>query len=237
METRAFIYQDGYQGVLFRRNYISAVFVWMALGLGITGGVAAWLLSVPVIREVMMSNRELFVALFVVELFLVWGMTLWFEKLSLLRTVCVGLSYAVLNGITWAALFYLFTGESVAFAFYVSAATFALGSLYALLSSKDMIRAGNIWRLLPVGIAVVFLFNYSLGNGVLYWIMSFAGIIIFTCHTVSDIRQLKGMAERAAMDRQACFKSAAQGALMLYLDFMNLVLFFLRIVGGRRQDS
>lgn len=98
---RALICQSSYQDALFRRNYMSAVFAWMALGLGITGGVATWVLSVPVIREVMMSNRELFVALFVTELFLVWGMTLRVERMSPSGTVFTLLCYAVLNGITW----------------------------------------------------------------------------------------------------------------------------------------
>lgn len=127
METRAWTYQNSIQATLFRRNYMSAVFVWMALGLGLTGGVATCILSVPVIREVMQGNRELFVTLFFIESFLVWGTTLWIEKLSLFRSIVIGLGYAVLNGITWAALFFSFTGESVAPVFYVSAATFEIG--------------------------------------------------------------------------------------------------------------
>ncbi len=234
---RALIYQSSYQDALFRRNYMSAVFAWMALGLGITGGVATWVLSVPVIREVMMSNRELFVALFVTELFLVWGMTLRVERMSPSGTVFTLLCYAVLNGITWSALFFLFAGESVALVFYISALTFAAGGLYGFLTSKDMSRPGNIWGLLWVGMAMTLLCNFILSRGGFYWIISFAGILIFTCLTVSDVRQIKVMGDRAVLDGQPCFKSVVQGALILYLDFMNLILFFFRIWGGRRPGS
>lgn len=216
---------------------MSAVFAWMALGLGVTGGVATWILSVPVIRVLMMSNRELFIALFITELFLVWGMTLWIERISLSATVFILLSYAVLNGITWASLFFLFTGESVAWVFYISALTFATGGLYAFLIPKDMSRPGNLWGILLIGVAITLLCNSILGWGGLYWIISFAGILIFTCLTISDVGQIRVMGERAVLNGQPCFKSAVQGALILYLDFMNLVLFFLRILGRRKQGS
>lgn len=235
METRTLIYQSGYQGALLRRNYMSAVFGWMALGLAITGGIASWILSVPLILDVMLNNRELFIALFVIELFLVFGMTLWIKKMSVSGTVFTFLSYALLNGITWTALFFLFTGKSVAIMFYVCAVTFALTGLYGFLTSKDMARSGNVWRLILVGILVTLFLNYFMRNESLYWIVSFAGVLFFTCLTVSDTRLIRMMSERAAIDHQPCLKSGGQGALMLYLNFMNLILFFLRILGGRRQ--
>ncbi len=237
METRAWTYQNSIQATLFRRNYMSAVFVWMALGLGLTGGVATCILSVPVIREVMQGNRELFVTLFFIESFLVWGTTLWIEKLSLFRSIVIGLGYAVLNGITWAALFFSFTGESVAPVFYVSAATFVLMGIYGLLTSRDVTRTENIRRFILTGILMTFLFNLIVGSHSLCWVTSLAGIGIFTWLIASDVCHIGKMSGYTLPEQPLCFKSAIQGALPLYLGFMNLILFFLRILGIQRQTS
>lgn len=206
----------------------------MALGLGITGGVATWLLSVPALREMMAAYREAFIALFFLELLLVWWMAHGIERLSLSAAVGTLLGYAALNGVTWAALFSPLTGDTVAIAFYVSSAVFAGAAVYGILASKDMTRAGNIRGLLLLGIPAALSVNYLLGSGGLCWIVSLSGAVLFTCLTVSDLRHIRMMSERAAIDRLPCLKSAAQGALLLYLDFMNLFLLFLRIAGGRR---
>lgn len=237
METRTLTYHSTYQGALLRRNYMSAVFGWMALGLGITGGIAGWIDSAPMVKEVIWSNRELFISLFVIELFLVFGMNIGLGKMSVSGTVFTFLGYALLNGITWTALFYLFTRESVAGVFYVAAVTFALAGLYGFFSSRDMSRTGNVWGLALCGLLIAVVFNAFMRSDGLYWIISFTGVIVFTCLTVSDVRRIKTMSERAAIDHQSCLKSAVYGALTLYLDFMNLILFFLRIIGGRRQGS
>lgn len=232
METRAWTYQSGCQSAVFRRNYMSAVFVWMALGLGLTGGVATCILSVSVIRESMLSNRELFVALFVIESFLVWGTTLWIEKISLSRTVVIWLSYAVLNGITWAALFFSFTGESVALVFYVSAVTFLLTGIGGFLTSREATRTESLRGFILTGILITFLLNSLTGSDSLCWITSFAGVVVFSRLVASDACHIEMTPEQPR-----CFKNAVQGALPLYLGFMNIVLFFFGIVGTWRQNS
>lgn len=236
METRAWEYQNGCGKALFRRNYMSAVFVWMALGLGLTGGVANFMLSVPAIRDVMSGNRELFVALFIVESFWVWGTTLWIEKISLSCTVLIWLGYAVLNGITWAALFFAFTGESVAPVFYIFAVTFVLIGLYGLLTSRDVTRTQSIRGFIFTGVLLTFLFNSVMGSNSLCWITSFAGVVIFTWLVASDACHIRNTGGNM-LEQPHCFKTAVQGALPLYLGFMNLILFFLGILGIQRQTS
>lgn len=236
METRTLVYQSDYQAAWVRRHYMAAVWGWIALALVITGGITDWVSASELWTDAVERNRELFIALFVVELFLVFGVTVWVDRMSLPLAVMTFVGYAVLNGLTLSALFYLFTHQSVARVFYITAATFGFCGVYGFLTAKDMSRMGNILGLAWWGVLMATGVNLFMQSGWLYWIISYVGVMVTVCVTASDVRRIKVMAERAAIDRQSCVKSGIYGGLMLYLDFVNMVLFFLRIFGGRRQD-
>lgn len=234
MEANTLVYGGSFQASLLRRRYMTAVFGWMALALAVTGIITEWFCSVSVVTNMIVNNAELFVALFIVEVFLVFGLSTVVSRLSLGFAVFVFIAYALLNGISLSALFYLFTRQSPAFLFYIISTAFGVCGLYGLLTSRNMSRPGNIAGLAFTGLLIATFCNYFFHMSLLYWLISYMGIVVFSLLALADVRQIRMMSERAAIDRQTCWKSGVFGALILYLDFVNLFLFFLRIFGRRR---
>lgn len=234
MESGTMVYNGNYQIAVIRRSFMTGVFGWMTLALVITGLLAGWISTTPALRDVIFRHRLLFIMLFVAELFMVIGLTAFIRRISVNVAIWVFIGFAVLNGITLSALFYIFTMESIARAFYISAGTFGIMSVYGYFTRKDLSHIGNVAGLALIGILVATLVNLFLPSTTLYWIISYAGVILFTALTAYDVQKIKVLSDRASIDRQSWQKGAVIGALLLYLDFVNLFLFFLRIFGGRQ---
>lgn len=234
MESNRMVYTANYQTAAIRRNFMTGVFGWMTVALVITGLFAGWVSTTPVMMEAISQHRYFFILLFIGEILLVVGLTAFIRRISASLAMLIFLVYAVLNGITLSSLFYLFTTESIARAFYVSAGTFGVMSLYGYFTHRDLSRVGNIAGTALIGLILATLVNLFLPGDTLYWIVSYAGVVIFIALTAYDVQKIRMLSDRASIDRQSWQKSAVIGALMLYLDFVNLFLFFLRIFGGRQ---
>jgi FtsH-binding integral membrane protein len=142
--------------------------------------------------------------------------------------------YSVLMGVTMTTIFMIYTAASIASTFFITAGMFFVMSIVGFVTRIDLTRVGSILVMALIGIIIASVVNIFLHSETLYWIISYAGVIIFVGLTAYDTQKIKGMiAEYGAVD-EVGYKLALLGALTLYLDFINLFLFLLRIFGNRK---
>ena len=208
--------------------FLTQAFVWMFAGLLVTAGVA-WLVQ---------SNAQLldfaagnFFILFIVQLGLVIGISAAINRIS--ATLALGLFfvYAASLGITIGLIVSAYTGASVATAFLSASAMFGAAALYGATTKRSLAGLGGILFMGVVGILVASLLNLFLASSALTWIISIVGVVIFTALTAYDVQRIQ--AGDLAARTGSMEKAAVIGALHLYLDFINIFLFMLRIFGSR----
>ena len=143
--------------------------------------------------------------------------------------------YAILTGFTLSVIFLAFTAESIATVFYITAGTFAGVSLYGYTTKKDLSSIGSYLMMGLIGLIIASVVNWFLHSEMLYWIVSYAGVAIFVGLTAYDTQKIKKMVQAYGCDdMEMTNKVALIGALELYLDFINLLLYLLRIFGKRK---
>ena len=142
----------------------------------------------------------------------------------------------VLNGLTLSFIFIAYSLGSIAVTFAVTAGTFGAMAVIGTLTKKDLTSLGNLFFMALIGLIIASLVNLFWQNSILYWIVTYAGVLIFVGLTAYDAQKIKRMYLAAGTDdSETVRKIAVLGALTLYLDFINLFLYLLRIFGGRRN--
>jgi FtsH-binding integral membrane protein len=223
------------QVVVEERHFMSAVFGWMALGLAITGGVAAVVASVPGLAQAIVLNRLVFFSLMILELVLVFRLagTVASSTSASVATIMF-LLYAALNGLTLSVIFLVYSRSSIATSFFVTAGTFGVMSAYGYFTKTDLTGIGNLCFMALIGLVVASFVNIWFHNPTMMWITTYAGILIFVGLTAYDTQKIKQL-YRGDEDREQEEKEAISGALALYLDFINLFLDILRIMGRQKE--
>jgi len=214
-------------------SFVHRVFGWMFLGLAVTGGVSAFLSATLSDEFLEDTGMPYFLGAIVLELVLVLGLVFLIKRMS--STVALGafLLYAALNGFTFAFIFHLYTTASVFTAFFVTAGMFGAMAVYGWVTKRDLSGLGSILFMALIGLILASVVNLFLASDVLYWITTYAGVVIFAGLTAYDMQKIKRYDE-AGVDEETERKDSIIGALSLYLDFINLFLFLLRIFGARR---
>jgi len=141
--------------------------------------------------------------------------------------------YSVLNGITLSLLLLIYTGASVASTFFTTALTFSAMSAYGYFTKRDLTTMGSYLQMGLIGLIIASVINIFWANGTMYWIISYVGVLLFVGLTAYDTQKIKKMGT-VVEGVQTTQKMAIMGALMLYLDFINLFLMLLRILGDRK---
>lgn len=214
-------------------TFMSKVYAWMCLALAITGLIAIWTASTPAVVETIFSNNILFYGLLIGELLLVGYLSRTIEKLNAQTAIAIFMAYAALNGLTFSVIFLLFTSESISSTFFITAGTFGAMSAYGYYTKRDLTSLGNIAMMALIGLIIATVVNLFFFSEILYWITSYAGVIIFVALTAYDTQKIKNMNIIGNEGTDEDKKEAIMGALTLYLDFINLFLFLLRIFGNR----
>jgi uncharacterized protein len=157
------------------------------------------------------------------------------QKMSAMTATIVFVLYSILNGVTLSAIFFVFTADSISNVFFITAGTFAAMSAYGYFTKKDLTKLGSILIMALIGLIIASVVNIFLNSEMLYWISSYVGVLIFVGLIAYDTQKLKKLnvvvGNEGTDDDK---KEAIVGALTLYLDFINLFLFLLRIFGRRR---
>ena len=211
------------------------VYVWMALGLLVTAGTAAFV-SVSPLFQVLAGQPLIFFGLMIAELGLVFGLSLGINRISPATAMLLFFAYAALNGLTFSVLFVVYTLGSVANTFLATAALFGVMSVLGYTTKIDLSKMGTFLFMGVIGLFIAMLVNMFWTNTVLGLIITFAGILIFLGLTFYDTQRIKRMTAVAMQqgDENVQARLGILGALSLYLDFINLFLFMLRL-GGRRR--
>lgn len=208
------------------------VYIWMSLALFITGITALIVANNNSLIYSLMSNQLLFWVLIIGEVVMVAVLAARIYKLSLATATVMFIAYSIINGVTMSLLFLLYTSESIASTFFITAGTFGAISAYGYFTKKDLSSLGSILIMALIGILIASLVNIFLESSTLYWIISYVGVAIFVGLTAYDTQKIKESIMNSDVNETA-YKIALMGALELYLDFINLFIYLLRIFGDR----
>ncbi|WP_417443469.1 Bax inhibitor-1/YccA family protein [Joostella sp.] len=215
-------------------RFMTKVYGWMSGALIITGLIAAWVANTEEIVNVIFSNKLYFYGLLIAEFAAVAYLSAAINRISANTAIAVFIGYAILNGLTFSVIFLAFTSESIATTFYITAGTFGAMSVYGYYTKTDLTSVGNIAFMGLIGIIIASIVNFFFQNEMLYWIVTYAGVLIFVALTAYDTQKIKRMNIIGNEGTEEDTKEAVMGALTLYLDFINLFLFLLRIFGRRK---
>ncbi len=216
-----------------QQSLILRVFVWMAMGLGITG-LTAMLTYNSSLFSMLMQSQGLFYGLMIVEVGMVWYLSARIMKLSFTTATVLFGTYAVLNGLTLSFIFAVYTMSSIATTFFVTAGTFGVMALYGYVTKRDLSKLGSILFMALIGLIIASVVNIFLGNSMLDLVISAVGVLIFVGLTAWDTQNIKQMlVQTEGEDEELVKKLSVLGALSLYLDFVNLFLYLLRFLGSR----
>jgi FtsH-binding integral membrane protein len=218
------------QIVIAQNTLIRQVYAWMGGGLMVTALLAMVTVSSPAILNAVFGNRLVFYGLILGELGLVVAISGAINRLSAAMASFLFILYAALNGITFSIIFAVYTAESIASTFVITAATFGAMSAFGYLTRRDLTGWGSFLFMGLIGVVIASLVNIFTQSSAVSWVISAVGVIVFTGLTAYDTQKIKAMAASGAEGR----KPAILGALTLYLDFINLFLMMLRLLGNRR---
>lgn len=215
------------------RTFLLNVYNWMALGLGITGVVAYGMYASNLVI-LLTSSPVLFYGLLFAQLGIVLGLTFAMKKINSLLAIAAFFLYSGLTGLTFSVLFLVYTGASIASTFFVCAGMFGAVSVFGYVTKMDLSGMKTFLFMGLIGLILASIVNIFLGNEMLYWVISYAGVLIFVGLTAYDTQKIKQMSSEIDGASEEGKKTAVFGALKLYLDFINMFIFLLRILGKRR---
>ena len=211
------------------------VYLWMTMALVITGLCAWGTATSPSMVQLVYGNRAAIWVLFIAELGLVFYTTARINRLSLTTATTLFILYSALNGVTLSFIFMVYAMTSIAKVFFITAGTFGVMALYGSVTKTDLSRFGNLFLMALFGLIIATLANLFIKSSGFDLILSYVGVVLFVGLTAWDSQQIKrALSMQAGMDESAQ-KVALLGALELYLDFINLFLYLLRIFG--RSDN
>ncbi len=203
------------------------------MALVITGLTAYVVATNAAISSYLFMHSQLIWVLFLAEIGLVIGLSAAIRKISLSTATLMFVAYAALNGITFSSLFYVYTMCSLASTFFITAGTFGAMSLVGFFTKTDLSSMGKILLMALIGLIIASVVNIFVASSGLEMLMTYLGVLIFVGLTAYDTQKIKQMFLMAPDASESTQKYAVLGALTLYLDFINLFLYLLRIFGRR----
>lgn len=216
-----------------RADFMRKVYAYMAGGLGLTALTAFLVAHSQAALELIVLNRAVFYGLLFAELGMVFFFSSMVRRMSASSAATLFFCYAILNGLTLSVIFLVYTQASITSTFVVAAGTFGAMSLFGAVTKRDLTGVGNFMIMGLFGLIIASIFNVFMRSETIYWLTTFMGVLVFTGLTAYDTQKIKELSD-GNFDSQETHKSAIHGALVLYLDFVNLFLYLLRLLGRRR---
>jgi FtsH-binding integral membrane protein len=219
------------------RVFFQRVFAWMAVGLGVTGGIAGAIGSSSTALHALFGSKGqvVIVVLLILELVLVGVLVGFVKHMNPSEAAAAFLAYSALNGLSLSLLFAIYTTKSIFSTFLVTAAMFAALAVWGYVTKRDLTGWGNYLAMALVGLLIGLVVNLFWLNETLYWATTAGGVLIFSAFTAFDVQRLKQYEPPSGSDEEVAQKDAIVGALALYLDFVNLFLYLLRIFGSAKR--
>jgi len=214
-------------------TFLRAVYGWMFVGLAITAFVAYTIAGSPALIGALVSNHFLFLGLFVALLGVVFFLSARVDRLAPGTATLLFVIYSALTGVTLSVILLAYTGASIATTFVVTAGMFGALALYGTTTARSLAGMGQFVFMGLIGLVLASVVGMFWKNAALEFLISVVGVIVFTGLTAWDAQRLRQMATSLAPNQLGSY--AILGALSLYLNFINLFLFLLRFMGGRRD--
>ena len=212
------------------------VYLWMTLALAVTGLTSLYVASSPGLVQSIFASRGTFWLLVIAELALVFILSARIMKMSFSTAGIMFALYSVLNGVTMSFIFIAYTSTSIATAFFVTAGMFAAMSFIGFVTKKDLSSFGSFFTMALIGLIIASVVNIFLNSSVMYWIITYVGVLLFVGLTAYDTQKIKQMLiEYGDEVNDSTQKLALIGSLSLYLDFINLFLYILRLFGNNKE--
>ena len=211
------------------------VFVWMTLALAITGLTAYGVATSPTILSLIFSSKVTFFGLIIAEFALVFAISGAINRLSLSTATMLFILYSVINGATLSSIFFAFSVATIGKVFFITAGTFGAMALVGYTTKTDLTSMGKLLFMALLGIIIASVVNMFVASSGLDLILSYVGVLVFVGLTAYDTQKIKQMCQAAPDASESTQKLALIGALSLYLDFINLFLYLLRIFGNNRD--
>ena len=231
-------YNNGYDTVALQRTVagtMKRVYVKMTLGLIVTALVSLFCASSTGYLTFLFNNRWFMWALVIAEFALVFGISGAINRMSSAVATALFYLFAAVNGAMLCTIFLAYSPGSIAKTFFITAGTFGAMSVYGYFTKSDLSKMGTYLTMALFGLMIAIVVNLFLKSSAMDWIISIVGVLLFVGLTAWDTQNVKRMAA-ANLDPQLTDKLATMGAMNLYLDFINLFLFLLRIFGGGSRD-
>ena len=209
------------------------VYVWMTLALVITGFTAYGVANSPGVLQAIYSNPVIFWGLIIAEFALVIGVSAAINRLSLTTATLMFVLYSVINGAMLSSIFLVYTQSSITTVFFITAGTFGAMALVGYTTKTDLTTMGKYLFMALIGLIIATLVNLFLKSSGMTMILSYVGVLIFVGLTAYDSQKIKEMLLQAPDAGEGAQKLALLGALTLYLDFINLFIYLLRIFGKK----
>lgn len=224
------IYSKTAQRALFRN-----VYVWMTMALAITGLVAMYMAKSLTLLQMILGSSFGMWGLLIAEIGLVWYLSARIRQISFTTATVLFIIYSILNGATLSVIFLTYTASSIANTFFITAGTFAATGIYGYVTKKDLSSLGSLCIMGVIGLIIATVVNIFLASDALTMVISYIGVALFVGLTAYDTQKIKRLLLSNDMEiNEETQKIALLGALTLYLDFINLFLYLLRILGDRK---
>jgi FtsH-binding integral membrane protein len=211
-------------------EFLYKVYSWMAVGLSITGVIAWFTSQTPEMLNIVVGNRGVFYVLLFAQLGLVVAFSAAAHRASTVTAAAMFIAYSALTGLTFSTLFLVYTRASIAQTFFITGGTFGALSLFGMVTKRDLTGVGRFMMFGLFGLIIASVVNIFMASPAVYWISTYAGVLIFAGLTAYDTQKLKEIYIHSGEGGNL----ALRGALTLYLDFVNLFLMLLRLLGNRK---
>ncbi|MFA5514145.1 MAG: Bax inhibitor-1/YccA family protein [Sphaerochaetaceae bacterium] len=218
-------------------NILRNVYIWMTVGLALTAVVALSVASSPTLLSLFLRNGTTFLFVIIAQFVVVFYLTARLDKMSSNKAIIAFGAYSILTGITLSTLFYAYSGLVISRAFFTTAAVFGGMSFYGLVTKRDLDGIGHYLIMGLWGIIIASVINIFLKSEPIYYLLSIVGVLIFSALTAWDTQKIKRLNESygSDIDEETYIKLSIIGALMLYLDFINIFLYLIRLFGNRNK--
>ena len=219
------------------RSILKNVYMWMTAGLALTGVVSYLVATTPSLMRMVLGSGVSFLFIVVAQFAVVIYLMARLDKMTSTSAIASFGAYSILTGITLSVIFYAYSGLVISRAFFTTAAAFGGMSLYGMTTKRDLDGIGHYLIMGLWGIIIASLINLLLGSANIYFFISIIGVLVFLGLTAWDTQKIRRMNDAYAdrMDEETYIKLSIIGALMLYLDFINIFLFLLRIFGRNNR--
>lgn len=216
-------------------SLISKVYLWMTLALAMTGLTAYYVAGNEALIYSIVSSQGIIWGILIAELALVWILSATIMRISFPVAGLMFAVYAILNGVTFAFVFLAYTMESIATTFFITAGTFGAMSLFGYFTKRDLTTIGRFLFMALIGLIIATIVNIFVASSTLGWALTYIGVLIFCGLTAYDTQKMKEiLIQNESMGETNLMKIALLCSLSLYLDFINLFLYLLRIFGDRK---